>query len=54
MAAFGRPGNDDEHVWKIVAYVRYLPKLTPHVEQEVMHQSEEPMDHGKSPDDHSH
>lgn len=54
MPAFGKPGDDDEHVWKIVAYVRHLPKLTPQEQQEVMHQSEEPMDHGESPDDHFH
>jgi mono/diheme cytochrome c family protein len=54
MPAFGEPGDDDEHVWKIVAYVRHLPKLTPQEQQEVMHQSEEPMDHDESPDDHSH
>jgi mono/diheme cytochrome c family protein len=47
MPAFGKPGDDDEHVWKI-------PKLTDQEEQEVMHQSEEPMDHGESLHDHSH
>jgi mono/diheme cytochrome c family protein len=54
MPAFGKPGDDDEHVWKIVAYVRHLPKLTGQEEQEVMHQSEEPMNHGESLHDHSH
>jgi hypothetical protein len=34
--------------------VRHLPKLTPQEEQEVMHQSAEPMDHGERPDDDSH
>lgn len=40
MSAFGRPGDDDEHAWKIVAYVRHLPKLTPAEQQQVLHQSE--------------
>jgi mono/diheme cytochrome c family protein len=54
MPAFGSPGNDDEHVWKIVAYVRHLPKLTPQEQQEVMHQSEGPVDHDGNSHDHSH
>jgi mono/diheme cytochrome c family protein len=54
MPAFGEPGDDDEYVWKIVAYVRHLPKLTPQEQQEVMHLSEEPMDHDENSHDHSH
>lgn len=54
MPAFGKPGDDDEHAWKIVAYVRHLPKLTPQEQQEVLYQSEEPMNHEESPHDHSH
>ena len=54
MPAFGKPGNDDGHIWKVVAYVRHLPKLTPQEQQEVMHQNEEPMEHGESSRDHSH
>jgi mono/diheme cytochrome c family protein len=54
MPAFGKPGDDDEHAWKIVAYVRHLPKLTPQEEQEVMHQSADPTDHGESSLEHSH
>ncbi|CAN5752594.1 hypothetical protein BH10ACI4_BH10ACI4_17180 [soil metagenome] len=54
MPAFGKPGDDDEHAWKIVAYVRHLPKLTPQEQQEVLHHSKEPMNHEESPHDHSH
>jgi mono/diheme cytochrome c family protein len=54
MPAFGKPGDDDEQVWKIVAYVRHLPKLTSQEQQEVLHQSEDPMDHGEGSHDHSH
>jgi mono/diheme cytochrome c family protein len=46
MPAFGKPGDTDEHAWKMVAYVRHLPKVTPAEAQQVLHQSEEPMDHG--------
>jgi cytochrome c len=54
MPAFGKPGDNDEHAWKIVAYVRHLPKLTTAEEQRVLHQSEEPMNHGDALHDHSH
>jgi mono/diheme cytochrome c family protein len=54
MTAFGKPGDDDEHAWKIVAYVRHLPKLTLQEQQEVMHQCEEPMEPDESSQDHSH
>ena len=54
MPAFGKPGEDDEHAWKIVAYMRHLPKLTAQEQQDVLHQSEEPMDHGESSHSHSH
>ncbi len=54
MPAFGKPGNDDEHAWEMVAYVRHLPKLTPAEEQQVLQQSQEPMDHGDAPHEHSH
>ena len=50
---FGKPGDDDEHAWKMVAYVRHLPKLTPAEEQKVLTHTEEPMDHGEAPHDHS-
>ena len=54
MPAFGKPGDDDdEHVWKIVAYVRHLPKLTPQEQQEVLHLTDEPMDHAESSHVHS-
>lgn len=29
MPAFGAPGDNDAHAWKIVAFLRHLPKLTP-------------------------
>lgn len=54
MPAFGKSGDEDEYAWKIVAYVRHLPKLTPQEQQEVLNQSEEPMNHEESPHDHSH
>ncbi len=54
MPAFGKPGDNDEHAWKIVAYVKHLPKLTPAEEQQVLHQSEEPMNDKDAPHDHSH
>jgi hypothetical protein len=53
MPAFGKPGDDDEHVWKIVAYVRYLPKLTSQEEKQITHHTEESIDHGESSDDNS-
>lgn len=37
MPAFGKPGDDDEHAWKIVAFVRHLPHLTPIEEQQMKH-----------------
>ncbi len=49
MPAFGKPGDNDEHAWKMVAYVRHLPKLTPAEGQQILHQSEEPMNHGDAP-----
>jgi mono/diheme cytochrome c family protein len=45
MPAFGKAGDTDEHAWKMVAYVRHLPKLTPAEAQQVLHQSEMPMNH---------
>jgi mono/diheme cytochrome c family protein len=54
MPAFGKAGDDDEHVWKIVAYVRHLPKLTPQEQEQVLHQSEEPMDHDEGSPNPSH
>jgi mono/diheme cytochrome c family protein len=47
MPAFGQPGDGDEHAWKMVAYVRHLPKLTPAEAQQVQDQSKEPMNHGE-------
>ena len=38
MPAFGSRGDNDENLWKIVAYVRHLPKLTVS-EQQVLTQS---------------
>lgn len=29
MPAFGAPGDNDTHAWKIVAFIRHLPSLTP-------------------------
>lgn len=52
MPAFGNPGDDDEHAWKIVAYVRHLTKLTPAEEHQVLKQAEEPMQRGIQPRDH--
>ena len=54
MPAFGKPGDDDERAWKMVAYVRHLPQLTPAEEQQVLQKSQEPMDHGDTPHEHSH
>jgi mono/diheme cytochrome c family protein len=48
MPAFGRPGDDDEHVWKIVAYVRHLPKLTSSEQQQVLARAQQPMQGGDS------
>jgi mono/diheme cytochrome c family protein len=33
MPAFGAPGNEDELTWKLVAFIRHLPALTPAEEQ---------------------
>ena len=38
----------------MIAYVRHLPKLTSAEEQKVLTHTEEPMDHGEAPHDHSH
>lgn len=54
MPAFGKPGDEDEHVWKMVAYVRHLTKLTPAEEQQVLEKTGEPMDHGESTHDQTH
>lgn len=54
MPAFGKPGDDDEHAWKMVAYVRHLPKLTLMEQQQVLHRTGDPMDHGDSSHEHSH
>lgn len=54
MPAFGKPGDDDEHAWKSVAYVRHLPKLTPAEQQQVIGKSGEPMNHDEHAHDHTH
>lgn len=54
MPAFGTPGDDDEHAWNMVAYVRHLPKLTPVEQQQIQHKAEEPMSHSENSHDHSH
>lgn len=54
MPAFGKPRDDDERAWKMVAYVRHLPQLTPAEEKQVIQQSQEPVDHGDAPHEHSH
>lgn len=54
MPAFGKPGDDDQHVWKIVTYVRHLPKLTPAEETQVFQQAEKPMDHGNGSEGAAH
>ncbi len=54
MPAFGKPGDTDEHAWKIVAYVRHLPQLTPAEAQQVLHPPDEPMNHGVPATDSSH
>ena len=54
MPAFGKPGDDDEHAWKMVAYVRHLLQLTPVEEQQVLNQAEKPMKHSEAPHDHAH
>lgn len=37
MPAFGEPVDNDEETWKLVAFIRHLPKLTPDEEQEMEH-----------------
>jgi len=53
MPAFGKPGDNDEHAWKMVAYVRHFPKLTADEKQQVLEKAGESMDHGGSPHNHS-
>jgi mono/diheme cytochrome c family protein len=35
MPAFGDPGDDDTDSWKLVAFIRHLPQLTPAEETEM-------------------
>ena len=37
MPAFGEPVDNDEESWKLVAFIRHLPKLTPEEQQEMEH-----------------
>jgi mono/diheme cytochrome c family protein len=37
MPAFGEPVDTDEESWKLVAFVRHLPKLNPEEEREMEH-----------------
>jgi len=37
MPAFGDPGDDDVDSWKLVAFVRHLPKLTDAEETEMQY-----------------
>ena len=37
MPAFGEPADTDEDSWKLVAFIRHLPKLTPEEAQEMEH-----------------
>jgi mono/diheme cytochrome c family protein len=37
MPAFGDPGDDDVDSWKLVAFIRHLPQLTPAEETEMQH-----------------
>lgn len=53
MPAFGKPGDGDEHAWKIVAFVRHLPKLTA-AEQQQMQQPNQPLDHSEHHDTQQH
>lgn len=39
MPAFGEPIDNDQETWKLVAFIRHLPKLTPEEEQEMEHQN---------------
>ncbi|HWE83847.1 MAG TPA: cytochrome c [Terracidiphilus sp.] len=52
MPAFGAPGDNDEHAWKIVAFVRHLPSLTPD-ELKAMKAGGDDDDHGDH-GDHQH
>ncbi len=52
MPAFGKPGDDDVHAWKIAAYIRHLPQLTHAEERQVLQRSRGPMDHGDAPQSH--
>jgi mono/diheme cytochrome c family protein len=45
MPAFGAPGDNDAHAWKIVAFVRHLPSLTPE-ELNAMKAGDADNDHG--------
>lgn len=55
MPAFGAPGDNDAHAWKIVAFVRHLPSLTPE-ELNAMKAGDSDDDHGDHGDlpDHQH
>lgn len=44
MPAFG-PTHSDEEIWKIVAFLRHLPKLTPEEKQQLAQASEEEEHH---------
>jgi mono/diheme cytochrome c family protein len=37
MPAFGDPGDDDVDSWKLVAFIRHLPQLSPAEEIEMQH-----------------
>jgi mono/diheme cytochrome c family protein len=52
MPAFGAPGDSDAHAWKIVAFVRHLPKLTPD-ELNAMKAGDSDQEHGDH-GDHQH
>ncbi|MDE1161149.1 MAG: c-type cytochrome [Acidobacteriaceae bacterium] len=51
MPAFGEPGENDQHAWKIVAFLRQLPKLSPE-QIIVLQQSHEAADHSHMDHDH--
>ena len=50
----GSPVTMTNMLGKMVAYVRHLPKLTLVEQKQLLHQSEEPMEHDDGPHDHSH
>lgn len=51
MPAFGKPGDADQHAWKIVAFLRQLPKLS--TEQiNALQQSHHEADHSHMDHDH--